>query len=302
MNTTGVQNYLSNVFRPIVTYNTTTSNFVPSLELSNVNVYSGNTVSVFRADVGDANANVYVGKTSGNSLLDLKATSNASAFGYGAGADISNVVGSVYLGYRAGAGDLGASNTIAIGSNAGGSGTGSSNIFIGAGTKSAFGSRNIFLGHGIDLSSVSDQVRIGYSNKIPIAADLSRNWVGLGGVTSPTNSTVSLDVSGSSITTGLTISRNGYGSIQSDISLSPLGQSTIGSVKKGIIMVNAVARTSSNTAAYFFFASSVNTANVLISNVVGLVGITTAGASIILSNGDATNRIYDYSITYFPTP
>ena len=98
MNTTGVQNYLSNVFRPIVEYNTTSSNFIPKLELSNIDTYSGNIVSVFRADVGDSNNNVYVGSNAGNSITNLNACSNVSAFGYGAGNAISNDLNSVYGG------------------------------------------------------------------------------------------------------------------------------------------------------------------------------------------------------------
>jgi hypothetical protein len=299
MNTTGVQNYLSNVFRPIVTYDAANSNFnfTPRLEMSNVDVYSGNTVSIFRADVGDSASNVYVGKESGNTLIDLRNTSRVSAFGYGAGNGISNVFSSVYLGYRAGAGDLGVSNTIAIGSDAGGGGAGSSNIFIGAGTKSRLGSRNIFLGHGIDLSSVSNQIRIGYQTQIPIAADLSRNWVGLAGVTSPTASNVAVDVS------GLTVSTGGYGSIQSNATVSSGGTVTIGSVKKGIITVYAVDRSVDLiNAVHFFFAPTNSSANSLISNFVGSLAIYTSGASIILSNGDGISKTFDYSITYFPTP
>jgi hypothetical protein len=307
MNTTGIQNYLSNVFRPIVSYNPTTSNFIPKLEMSNIDTYSGNIVSVFRADVGDSNFNVYVGNESGNSLVDIRSCSNVSAFGYAAGNGISNDLNSVYVGYRAGAGNIATRSIIGIGSGAGGGGIGLSNIFIGTNTKSATGSRNIFLGHGIDLSSVSDQIRIGYGNKMPIAADTSRNWVGLGGVLTPTNASSSLDVSGNTYirgaldVSGITRSTGGYCSIQSNV--VPSSTSTvIGEMKKGFIFVSAVDSISqSNNAASIFFSATGTTAFTYT-----VYSTSNGNTSILLLSGsnitiqDTTLAVYDYNITYFP--
>lgn len=199
MNTSGIQNYLSNVFRPIYTFDTTLSNFTPRLELSNIDTYSGNVVSVFRADVGDSASNVYVGSNSGNPFTTLNNCSDVTALGYGAANGISNVSDSVLIGWYAGAGSTGTNilpgrDVISIGKNSGG-GQAGSNIFIGTNTKT-FGNKNIFLGHHIDLSGVSNQIRIGYSNQTPITADLSKNWVGLCGYTSPVHPNDKLDVSG----------------------------------------------------------------------------------------------------------
>lgn len=295
MNTTGIQNYLSNVFRPIVSYNPTTSNFIPKLELSNIDTYSGNVVSVLRADVGDSNFNVYVGNESGNSLVDIRSCSNVSAFGYAAGNGISNDLNSVYVGYRAGAGNIATRSIIGIGSGAGGGGIGLSNIFIGTNTKSATGSRNIFLGHGIDLSSVSDQIRIGYGNKMPIAADTSRNWVGLGGILSPIDGSGTLDVSGSTRSTG------GYSSVQSNIVTTGMTNYPVAPTKKGIIHASAVQRSDpTNYAASVFFSPTGTFVATLSSTSNGtlLIG---ADSNIIINSPTADETI-DYNITYFPLP
>lgn len=337
MNTTGIQNYLSNVFRPIVEYDTATSNFTPKLELSNIDTYSGNTISVLRADVGDpVFNNVYVGKESGNSIVDPRACRNVSAFGYAAGSNISNDSNSVYVGYYAGAGNIGTWSTIAIGSGAGGGGTGVSNIFIGTGTKSTLGSNNIFLGHGIDLSGVSNQLRIGFGTSIPIAANLTTKWVGLNGLVSPldvgnlfdvsgnariqgqlalnrTPGVRTLDVNGnfraqdSSMNTldfsnGVTRSTGGYVSYQADISVNAVA-TTIGQLKKGIVMVSAVDRgASSNYASRLVLAYTTSNVAELGSNVSTMeTSITISGSNIQIT--DTTNdTTYAYNITYFPLP
>lgn len=296
MNTTGIQNYLSNVFRPIVEYNATTSNFIPKLELSNIDTYSGNTVSVFRADVGDSNFNVYVGKESGNSLVDIRSCSNVSAFGYGAGSNISNDQNSVYVGYRAGAGNIATRSIIAIGSEAGGGGIGLSNIFIGTNTKSTTGSRNILIGH--DLSTnLSDQIRIGKRDGISIAADMSLNWVGLGGILTPTNTMVKLDVS------GVTASTGGYYSIQSIINTVGLPSYPVAPTKKGIIYASAVQRNNpaANYAAVVFFSPTGTFVSTLSSTSSGSVSFG-ADSNIIIATGGTTGETIDYNITYFPLP
>jgi len=338
MNTTGIQNYLSNVFRPFVVYDTTSSNFIPKLEMSNIDTYSGNTISVFRADVGDANANVYVGKESGNLPNNLKACRYVSAFGYGAGSNISNDSNSVYVGYYAGATNVGTSNTIAIGANAGSGGTGVSNIFIGTGTKSVIGSRNIFLGHGIDLSSVSNQVRIGLGTNTPIAADTVYNWVGLGGITTPYNLTYSkIDISGNTrvqgnlglnidpgtrtldvngnfrvqdsslnvldFSNGLTRSSGGFGSGRGTVTV-PVGpgvSASIGPIIKGIIIASCIDVSDSGA-----YSSRVLLATTT-SNIVTITGnslgpLITSSATNLVIQGDGIIRTCDYSITYFPLP
>ena len=198
MSTSGIQNYLSNVFRQVYTYDSNASLFTPRLELSNIDSYSGNTMSVFTAAVGDAACNVYVGSNAGNSYTLIKSCRNVTAVGYGAGNNISNVSNSVYLGYDAGTGIQGANAVIAIGAASIGGGT--SNIAIGNGTGTV-GTSNILIGHAIAPGNVSSQIRIGHSNRIPIAANVATNWVGLGGVLAPTFGT-SVDISGNTRVNG----------------------------------------------------------------------------------------------------
>lgn len=196
--TTGAQNLLVNVFRPVYRYEVPTGGataiFTPKLEISNVDVVSGNSVSVFTAAVGDSNSNVYVGSNAGN-LFDLtKLCRNVTALGFGAANNISNVSNSVYLGFNAGTGATSACNVIAIGANSTGNGT--SNIYIGTSTGAA-GSNNIFIGHAIAPGTTSNTLRVGNV----VYGDLSTNRLGVG--TSPS---YNLDVSGDSrITTRLGI-------------------------------------------------------------------------------------------------
>lgn len=193
MSTTGIQNYLSNVFRPIYTFDTTLSNFVPRLELSNIDNYSGNTISVFTAAVGDSNSNVYVGSNAGNPFNITRNCRNITALGYAAGSNISNDSNSIYIGWYAGSSGSNSRDVISIGTNSGGNG--SSNVFVGTNTGTV-GQSNVLIGHFISPVSVSNQIRIGYSNQIPIASDLSKMWVGLCGYTSPVHTNDKLDVSG----------------------------------------------------------------------------------------------------------
>ncbi len=334
MNTTGIQNYLSNVFHPIYFWDTTASNFTPKLELTNIDVYSGNTVSVFNAAVGDAASNVYVGSNAGNPFSTIQSCSNVTALGYGAGSNISNVSNSVFLGWYAAAGTSNSTDVIAIGKSSGGV-DGSQNIFIGTGTKVA-GASNILLGHYIAPSATSNQIRIGYSNQIPIAADHSAKWVGLGGVLTPTNTTyASVDISGGlrvngnlgiqitpgtrtldvngnfrardasmnslDFSNGLTSSSAGFTSIQSNVSVG-VGSTTIASLRRGIIHVSAVDQANSaNRAAYIYFAHTTSNTSTLASSSNGDTNIAISTTNIQISNASST-KTYDYSVTYFPLP
>lgn len=329
--TTNIQNLLVNVFRPIYTYDTITSNFVPRLELSNVDIVSANSVSVFNMAIGDSGSNVYVGTNAGNVYSNVRACSNVTALGYSAGNLISNVSNSVYLGFNAGAGAVGASNVVAIGANANGDGSG--NIFIGAGT-GRLGSNNVFIGTGINISNQSNQLRIGSGSNITLAGDLSTNWVGIGGTLTPQDSLNKLDVSGNlyvlgniglnttpgfrtldvngnfrandgvgtlQLSNGLTRSTNGYVSIQSNISAG-VGSTTIGTIRRGIIHVSAVDQGSSaNRSAYIFFAWTTSNVSTLASNSNGDTDINTSSTNIQISNASST-KTYDYSITYMPLP
>jgi carbonic anhydrase/acetyltransferase-like protein (isoleucine patch superfamily) len=120
--TTGSQNLLVNVFRPVYRYEIPTGGsaaiFTPKLEISNIDTVTANSLTVFTASVGDSNGNVYVGSNAGNSYEFRKLCSNVTALGFGAGNNISNVSNSVYIGFNAGAGAASATSVIAIGANA----------------------------------------------------------------------------------------------------------------------------------------------------------------------------------------
>jgi hypothetical protein len=338
MNTTGIQNYLSNVFRPIYTYDTTTSNFTPKLTMSNIYNYTGNTISVFTAAVGDSNSNVYVGSNAGNPYDITRNVFNVTALGYGAGSNISNDSNSVYIGWYAGSGGSNTANTISIGGNSGGAG--SNNIFIGS-HSGATGNNNIVFGHFVDLGSNSNQVRIGYSNQIPFAADLSKNWVGIGGALTPSYIYNTLDVSGNAVfvgnvginkeagnrtldvngnfrvsdsatnilefSNGITRSYKGFNSDSSSVMLPFSSTTIIGTLRKGIIALTASdASGAYNSQMIYVDELTTPTVAVLCSNVGGtsppVFQYTTA--NIIISNTAvaAGSVLYKWSITYFPSP
>ena len=338
MNTTGIQNYLSNVFHPVYTYDTTSSNFVAKLEVSNIDNYSGNTISVFTAAVGDSNSNVYVGSNAGNAYNITRNVFNVTALGYGAASNISNDSNSIYIGWYAGSSGSNSANVISIGANSGGNG--SRNIFIGTDTGSV-GTSNILIGHFIDLSSSSNQIRIGYSNQVPIAADISKNWVGLGGVLTPSYAFNSLDVSGNSkfagnlginvnpgtrtldvngnfraadtstnildFSNGITRSFKGFNSDSSTIVIPYNGSSVIGTLRRGIIALTAFDTSGIYNARMIYVAE-------LTGPTIAVLSSSVAGASppvfeyntsnIIVSNTVVAsgNVTYAWSITYFPSP
>jgi len=330
--TTGIQNYLSNVFRPIYRYDTTANVFVPSLEVTNVDTYSGNSVSVFTAAIGDANNNVYVGSNAGNAYNFLRSVSKVTALGYGAASNISNDCNSVYIGWFAGKDAVNGKDVISIGTSSAG-GIGTSNIFIGTDTGTV-GNSNILVGHYIRPGNISNQFRLGLSNKFPIAADLSLNWVGIGGILNPTTN-ASIDVSGSTriqgnlsvniqpgdrtldvngnfrvrdsslntldFSNGLLTSSGGYTTTQGSVSAA-VGTTTIGTLKKGIVQVSTVdVSSTANRAGYLYFAYDISAASILVSNIAGDTTLDLSGTNIRISNVTST-KTYNFSITYFPMP
>jgi hypothetical protein len=296
--TTGIQNLLVNVFRPVYSYEIpvggSTQVFVPKLEMSNIDTYSGNTVSVFTAAIGDSNSNVYVGSNAGNPFTTTKLCRNVTAVGFSAGSNISNVSNSTYVGFNAGAGAVNASNVVAIGANAIGDGTfnvyigtgtgstGSSNIYIGT-SNTGLGSGNILIGQNISNGSSNDTFRLGPNF---LYGNLSTNWLGIG-TPSPNDANNRVDVSGNLYVLGQvgvnrvpvrTVDINGNfrasdasGTIdfnQGDLQSTggyystrgttniPSGTTTIGVLKKGIINLSCVdIASTANRSAYIVFAS-----------------------------------------------
>jgi len=368
--TTGLQNLLVNVFRPVYTYAVptggTTAVFTPKLEISNVDTMSANSITVFTAAVGDSNSNVYVGSNAGNSFDLTKLCRNVTAVGFGAGNNISNVSNSVYLGFNAGTGATSASSVIAIGANATGNGT--SNIYIGTGT-GAVGSNNIFIGHGTAATGsnnvlIGNGIAAGSNNNLfrissLLYGDISNGTLGIG-ITPSYNLDVSgsgrirtrlgigmnpvtspiahgLDVSGytyvlgglginadpadytlnlngnffaseggdtfsfSSNADGVVRASAGYVSSNGTITVSG-GASTIGTLRRGIVMVSAVdSANSANRGARFMFAHTTSNVTNLGNDIsAGNTTITLSTSNIRIT--DATNATYNYSITYFPMP
>lgn len=304
--TTGIQNYLSNVFRPVYDYDTNASNllFSVKLEMSNIDTYSGNVISVAKASVGDINNNVYVGSNAGNLFNTPQSSRNVTAIGYGAANSISNVSNSVFIGYYAGSGASNSFDVISIGSNSGGGG-GDSNLFIGSDTGSG-GDCNIFLGHYIrPPGTVSNQIRIGYRDQIPIAADLSKVWVGVGGALSPTN-TNSFDVSGSAGITGKVTSLGGYTSSNGTIEGTGSAYTPIGTLKKGLMFVSVqdVSSTTTHFASSMVYCSD-PTNGTYVWDMSGSfirqgdVTLNYNSSNIRFSNAGAS-RDFVWSITYLP--
>jgi hypothetical protein len=342
MNTTGIQNYLSNVFRPIVFYDTTTSQFIPKLELSNIDNISGNTVTVFTAAVGDAACNVYVGKEAGNAFDVTRGASNVTAVGYGAGSNISNVSNSVYVGTRAGAGNTSVRDVVALGYEAGRGQGGSSNIFIGSGTgvrlAGTIGASNVFIGHGItSTSAVSNQIRIGLNANTPIVANLLTNWVGLAGSLSPLDVGNKLDVSGNvriqgqlginitpggrtldvngnfraqdsstnvlDFSNGLTRSSGGFSSLQGSVLVPNATNVSLGAnTLKNGLIMIAVASGTANFDGRTVFALDSATVSNLSSNKSATTTVNFTPSNINISNTTGGDLTYKWTITYFPLP
>lgn len=241
--TTNIQNLLVNVFRPSYTYNTTSSNFVPTLELSNVDKVVANTLVGLTATIGDANSNVYIGLNAGNAYNNLRSCFNNVALGVFAGNAISNVSNGIYIGYGAGQNAVGARNVIAIGTNAGGAGT--SNIHLGNQTQST-GSNNVLIGNGISVSTGSNTLRIGrYPN---IAGDLSSGWVGFGGLTAPLWDLAKVDISGyTSVFGGLGINND---PTEASLNINGNLQLENGDSRLNLDFVNSNARTEMRLSRY----------------------------------------------------
>ena len=318
MSTTGIQNYLSNVFVPIYSYDTITKAFTPKLELSNIDNYSGNIISVFNAAIGDVNSNVYVGSNSGNSYLFPKACYNITALGYGAASNISNDSNSIYIGWYAGSGGTNSCNVISIGANSGGNGV--SNIFIGTNTGTV-GQSNILIGHDLSLANISDQIRIGLSNKIPIAADISKRWVGVGGVLIPTHVDTYFDVSGNTNikgqlginidpaptytldVNGVTHSTGGFFSSSGSVDISGMSNAIIGKMVRGNMILGAqdITTPGSNYASSLIFVSDpVGIPTVLTGASGGYITINMSSSNIIISNTNGNEHTFKWSITAFP--
>lgn len=338
--TTNVQNLLVNVFRPVYVYDPATTTFTPKLEMSNIDTYSGNSVSVFNAAVGDASGNVYVGSNAGNPYTALRASESVSAFGYGAASAISNVSNSVFVGFNAGAGTSNATDNVIIGDNTDGNGnsnvrigssntgTGNSNVSIGAGTSSGTYSRTVLLGPAI-TATANNQFRVGASY---LYGDISTNWLGIG-KSAPIDINSRLDVSGNvyvdgqvgiemipvrtldvngnfrsadafgtlDFSNGVTNSTNGFASIRGSSVVGNTSNVSIGSLKNGLVLI-AVRSGSTNFdgRTSFVLDTAAPTVSNLSSNKSATTTVNFTASNINISNTTGGSLTYDWSITYLP--
>lgn len=309
MSTSNVQNLLANVLRPVYTYNPTNAVFEATLDFSNIGTYYGDAIDVQTLSFGDSNNNVYVGTSSGRTSGDLGGANNV-ALGYAAANSIVNVSNSVYIGSNTSAGISNASNVVAIGASSTGGGisnvflgndtggSGTSNVFVGA-SNTGTGSNMILIGTGIAGGSTNNLFRLG-SNYL--YGDTSNKWLGIGEPTA-SSSNVKLDVS------GIIQSSGGLASTSGTIASAGIGStSTIGTLKKGVILVTA--QDTANAIHYqsiqVFCPDPTNgTSTTAMTNVVQLGQVTIAfqlgGSNIQISNATAVRNI-SWSITYFPIP
>lgn len=367
--TTGIQNLLVNVFRPVYRYETPTGDsnsiFVPKLTMSNIDTYSGNTVAVQTAAVGDSNSNVYVGSNAGNPYSNVKGCKFVSAFGYSAAAGISNVSNSVFVGYNAGAAATDISATVIIGAIASGGGlsnvrigysnvgTGNNNVSIGASTSGSSYSNCILLGTGITATQ-NNQFRVGSSY---IWGDQSTKWLGIATPAQLGDPNSRLDISGNvyvygqqginkvpirtldvngdfrssdangtldfnlgnmsvsnatgtlAFTSGVTTSSGGLGSLRgTTINASVNSKTTIGTLKKGAILVSARDTTDSNhyQSRMVFCPSEtdgslvVDMTNSAQSGEISVI-FPSSSSNIQISNV-LTVRDIAWTVTYFPLP
>jgi hypothetical protein len=148
--TTNYQSYLPYVFRPVYTYSSN-GGFTTTFNLSNIETMSANIASFGQVNLGDSNANVYIGCNAGNNPSNATAfvTSNNSSLGVNSAAGACNVINSVFAGTFCGANGQNISNSFFVGYFAGYSNTSNTNcIFIGA-------------SNSINVNNTSNSINIG---------------------------------------------------------------------------------------------------------------------------------------------
>jgi hypothetical protein len=182
--TSNLQSLLAYVFRPAYTW--TGSNFTTTINLSNIDKFTANTVSYQILYIGDALSNVFIGSNAGNQpgfVNNCNALSN-TAIGVLAANGITNSSNSVFVGYQAGLGALSNSSSIAIGLNAGYQASNISNVTM-IGTETGYSISNasnmILMGtsNGYELTNVANSILLGNLN----SSNLSNisNTISIGG-------------------------------------------------------------------------------------------------------------------------
>lgn len=166
--TTSYQSYLPYVFRPVYTY--ANGVFTTTINLSNINTMSANIASFGQVNIGDSNANVYIGCNAGNSPSNATAfgTSNNSSLGVNSAAGARDVGSSVFLGTFCGANAKNISNCFFAGNFAGYCNLSNDNcVFIGTSNSGTIGKTSNSINIGANSTSVLENswnVFIGTSN------------------------------------------------------------------------------------------------------------------------------------------
>jgi hypothetical protein len=150
--TSNLQSLLAYVFRPAYTW--TGSNFTTTINLSNIDKFTANTVTYQVLYIGDAFSNVYIGSNAGNApgnVSNCNAYSN-TAIGVQAGNGVSNSSNSVFIGFQSGLSAMSNNSSISIGLYSGYQPSNISDMVI-LGTSA-----------GYSLESSSNSILIGTSN------------------------------------------------------------------------------------------------------------------------------------------
>jgi len=266
-------------------------------------------------NISNVSNSVYLGFNAGTG-----ATSASNVIAIGANAT-GNGTSNIYIGTSTGAAG---SNNIFIGHGIA-PGTTSNSLRVGSLLYGDFSNGRLGVGvspsYNLDVSGdsrITSRLGVGMAPvSAPIAHGLDVSgytyvYGGLGINADPADYTLNLNgnffaseggdtFSFSSNLDGIVEASAGYSSVRGTITVSG-GASTIGTIKRGIIMVSAVdSGNSANRAARMVLAHTTsNIVNLGFDVSGGNTSITTSTTNIRIT--DATNATYAYSITYFPLP
>jgi hypothetical protein len=181
--TTNVQSFLPYIFRPTYAYSAN-AGFKTSFNIRNIDNITAGSLTVGQLQIGDSNANMYIGSSTTESanILSNNNTSNTiigvnaglgvsnstglEAFGYGTGQNANYITNSSFLGLSAGCNANTVSNSLFTGARAGYASSNVSNsLFIGwtAGSNSSNVCNSLFMGPGTGAynSNASNIIAIG---------------------------------------------------------------------------------------------------------------------------------------------
>jgi hypothetical protein len=201
--TTNVQSFLPYIFRPTYAYSAN-AGFKTTFNIRNVDNITAGSLTIGQLQVGDSNANMYIGSSTTESanILTNNNTSNTiigvnaglgvsnstglEALGYGAGATANYVTNSSFLGLSAGCNANTVTNSLFAGANSGYSSSNVSNsLFIGstAGSNSSNVCNSLFMGPGTGVynSNASNIIAIGVGTSawgVKTAVGMSNIFIG----------------------------------------------------------------------------------------------------------------------------